>query len=66
MLRDVSGCGGDGRFPPRHQAEERHFGLKSVWFLTSGTRGQPVQPLTTACPDVQFMENNITQNIRPD
>lgn len=30
--------------PPHHQAEERHFGLQSVWFLTSGTRGQPAQP----------------------
>lgn len=47
MLRDVSGCGGDGRLPPRHQAEERHFGLQSVWFLTSGTRGQLAQPLAT-------------------
>lgn len=48
---------------PRHQAEERHFGLQSVWFLTSGTRGQRAQPLTTACPDVQFMENNMTQTL---
>lgn len=47
----------------RHQAEERHFGLQSVCFLTSGTRGQLAQPLTSACPDVQFMENNITQTL---
>lgn len=47
-----------------HQAEERHFGLQSVWFLTSGTRGQPAQPLTTAFPDVQFVENNATQTLK--
>ena len=32
MLRDVSSCGGDGRLPPRHQAEERHFGFNQCRF----------------------------------
>lgn len=57
VVAEMEGC------PPRHQAEERHFGLQSVWFLTSGTRGQLAQPLTTACPDVQFMGNNMTQTL---
>ena len=49
--------------PPRHQAEERHFGLQSVWFLTSGTAGQLAQPLAAACAAVQFMKNNFTQTL---
>lgn len=48
---------------PRHQAEERHIGSQSVWFLTSGTGGQLARALTAACADVQFMENNITQTL---
>ncbi|MEQ2196635.1 hypothetical protein XENOCAPTIV_006513, partial [Xenoophorus captivus] len=39
------------KFGPRHQADERHFDLLSVWFLTSGTAGQLAQPSTSACAD---------------
>lgn len=28
--------------------------VRNQWVGTSGTRGQPVQALTTSCPDVQF------------
>lgn len=56
VIAEMEGC-------PRHQAEERHFGSQSVWFLTSRTWGQITQPLTTDCPDVQFMENKITRTL---
>lgn len=62
MLRDVSGCGGDGRSPPA--TRQRSVTLVcNQCFLTSGTRGQLAQPLTTTCPDVQFMENSKTETL---
>lgn len=66
MLGDVSGRGEDKSRPPdspdqhyHHQAEGRHFGLQSVEFLTSGSRGQPAQLLKTAAPSRRSVRGNI-------
>lgn len=60
MLRDVSGCGGDGSLALATRQMSVTL-IRCQWFLKLGTAGQLDQPLTSACADVQFRTNKFPQ-----